>query len=234
MSVRRQPIPGLFLFAVVGSVLALPGTASAAPAAPAPAAPVPAAPVPAAPVPPVYPPQAPSASVSTTTPRVGSRLGVSYQNFQPFERISVDAVPGFRHLGAFRSDGTGSGAGSVRIPSGLRGTQVLIFTGLSSARVTTVVIDVLGPEGGSANPGGGAGGPAPGAPGGSSGNAGRAGGSGSGSISGSQNSAATAGGGLASTGFSTMEYVRIAGGLILAGAALGLLGRRARRRKASA
>jgi hypothetical protein len=264
MSVRRQLVPSLFLFAVVGSVLALPATASAAPLnpgaaapaapaaqapvpnapvpaaqAPVPNAPVPNAPVPNAPVPnAAYPPPAPTASVSTTTPRVGSNVGVSYQGFRAFERVTVDMVPAFRHLGAFRSNQVGAGAGGIRIPGGVRGTQILLFTGVGTGRVATVIINVLGPNGGSANEGGGAGGPVAGAPGGgtsggnSSSNAGRAGGMGSGGVSGSQSAGGSAG--LASTGFSAWEYARIAGGLILAGAALGLIGRRTRRARRTA
>lgn len=220
MSVRRQLIPGLFVFVVVGSLVWLPGTATAAPA------------VPNAPVNPAataYPPPAPTVSVSTTTPTVGSSLGMSYHGFRAFERVSVDLVPGSKHLGTLRTNAGGNGFGSVRIPGGLRGTQVLLLTGLGSARVATAVLDILGPgtpQGGGAG-GGTSGGT--GAGGSSSGNAGRAGeGGAGGGISGSQSAGGSAG--LASTGFSAFEYARIAGGLILAGGALALVGRRVRRR----
>jgi hypothetical protein len=221
MALRRQLVPGLFVFVALGSMLALPGTAAAAPVAPG-------APVPAA----AYPPPPPTASVSTTTPRVGSNIGISYAGFRAFERVTVDIVPAFRHLGAFRSNQVGAAAGSVRIPGGLRGTQILLFTGIGSGRVATVIINVLGPNGGSSNPGGSAGGPIAGVPG-TGGSSGNASGGGGGGISGGSESAG-GGAGLAETGFSTMEYTRIAAGLILAGAALGLIGRRARRRKTAA
>jgi hypothetical protein len=226
MSVRRQLIPGLFLVAVAGSLVALPGTAIAAPAAPN-------APVnPAA----AYPPPVPTARVSTTTPTVGSSLGIAFAGFRARERVSVDLVPSFRHLGTLRSNPSGNGYGSLRIPSGVRGSQILLVTGLGSGRAATVIINVLGPpvaQPGQAGPGtgtgAGAGAGVPGSGSASGGSSGRAAEGGSaGGMTGSESAGGSAG--LASTGFSAYEYGRIAGGLIMAGLALALVGRRVRRR----